>query len=951
MIMRTIWVLALAAAAFAAPVPPDWSKWEAIRGSASLDNNMQRDGRATLRIESGGASDAIVRSAPVSLTIGKTYELSGWVRTGGLAVRDVDRSPVAVGATLAMASMPFDVHSESVAGTHGWTRVAMKFTAARSRDEITLRVAEGGAFAGQAWFDGVNLDEASGAGSWPVKAAVKTFGPAYRYPKAGWVYLHIEGAPYERGYQHGYLMAKEIEGYIDRCAAVLNAKSRQDGWSGGRTATNSLFLRGFDEEILTEMRGIADGAAAAGCKYNGKKVDLVDIATANVTVELGELHHAVEVMATGLEMLGFKPPVYFDRNRDVPANDRCSAFAATGKATRDGHMVIAHTTWWPLTLAEQTNVMLDIQPKTGHRILMQSYPGGIESGTDWYQNDAGVVLTETTIGQTPFNRDGTPVAYRARKAIQYGGNVDEVVRYLSTKNNGLYTNEWLIGDGKNDEIAMFELGTYKTKLWRSSKNEWFAGAEGFYWGNNNAKDVDVRLEAMAMDGAPERTAFSPAPRDVKWLELYDKHKGRIDEQFAFLAFRTAPLVSSAAMDAKVATAEMASNMMVWAEIGKPNQREWLPGEWGKRMYEKNDGLFPAGYALFDARASDALRAIVAENERERTGGKRDQLAKPDSHRHNVAADLLWRGQILPASDADLWLTEGGAAYYHALNSDRADDLDVLRTDYAFAAAAAGETPLRDIKADMRSREWAAMAGSKGALLLDALRERMGDEKFFAVMKTFYEQHAGKPASSSEFRQAAEHAFGHPLADLFSEWVDRTGLPGGLSNARYPALLGAHLASAMIVYGTMGEAGSNRYAAEQVQQRFLNWLEHEIPIRKDFEVIEAEMKSHDIVFVGRPETNSALAAWAGKLGLSYDGAGFRVDGKDYFSEYDSLVVAGVNPLDPKRLVVVLAGNTALQTVKTVNSFPPQGAEFTVYQNGESIASGFRHAITNPLPAPQ
>ena len=69
-------------------------------------------------------------------------------------------------------------------------------------------------------------------------------------------------------------------------------------------------------------------------------------------------------------------------------------------------MVIGHVTWWPLTLAEQTNVMLDIKPANGHRMLMQSYPGGIESGTDWYQNDAGVVLTETTIRQTPFNVAG-----------------------------------------------------------------------------------------------------------------------------------------------------------------------------------------------------------------------------------------------------------------------------------------------------------------------------------------------------------------------------------------------------------------------------------------------------------------------------------------------------------------------------------------------------------------
>jgi len=64
-------------------------------------------------------------------------------------------------------------------------------------------------------------------------------------------------------------------------------------------------------------------------------------------------------------------------------------------------MILGHVTWSSLTMAEQTNVMLDIKPETGHRMLMQSYPGGIESGTDWYQNDAGIVLTETPSTRRP----------------------------------------------------------------------------------------------------------------------------------------------------------------------------------------------------------------------------------------------------------------------------------------------------------------------------------------------------------------------------------------------------------------------------------------------------------------------------------------------------------------------------------------------------------------------
>ena len=254
------------------------------------------------------------------------------------------------------------------------------------------------------------------------------------------------------------------------------------------------------------MKGIADGASDAGARLEGRPIDLTDMLVVNTTVELGDLKEALSVTPNGLEGLQLVAPNYVDRKRD---RDHCSSFAATGPATRDGRMVIGHITWWPLTLAEQTNVMLDIQPATGHRVLMQSYPGGIESGTDWYQNDAGVVLTETTINQSPFNMNGTPVAYRARKAIQYGDNIDKVVQILSTKNNGLYTNEWILGDAKTNEIALFELGTYKTRLYRSSKNDWFGGTEGFYWGDNNAKDLSVRLEETPDPNAAPPTSLRP----------------------------------------------------------------------------------------------------------------------------------------------------------------------------------------------------------------------------------------------------------------------------------------------------------------------------------------------------------------------------------------------------------------------------------------------------------
>ena len=199
------------------------SSWTTLRGAATIDSAVTHENQKSMRVEPGVTiGDASVKSASIALTIGKRYQLSGWIRTDKLAVRDLDRSPIAIGAALTMASMPFDAHSESLGGTRDWTRVQLRFTATRAQDSILLTVGTGGAFEGKAWFAGVSVDETSTGGEGPARTAIATYGPAYRYPTGGWIYVHIEGQPYERGYQHGQLMSKEIVTYLERCAADID---------------------------------------------------------------------------------------------------------------------------------------------------------------------------------------------------------------------------------------------------------------------------------------------------------------------------------------------------------------------------------------------------------------------------------------------------------------------------------------------------------------------------------------------------------------------------------------------------------------------------------------------------------------------------------------------------------------------------------------------------------
>ena len=79
---------------------------------------------------------------------------------------------------------------------------------------------------------------------------------------------------------------------------------------------------------------------------------------------------------------------------------RCSAFAATGSATKDGKAIIGHITMFDIYPCDFYNVWIDVKPAKGHRLVFQAAPGSVQSGMDWYINDAGIVLTETTIRQT-----------------------------------------------------------------------------------------------------------------------------------------------------------------------------------------------------------------------------------------------------------------------------------------------------------------------------------------------------------------------------------------------------------------------------------------------------------------------------------------------------------------------------------------------------------------------
>jgi aminopeptidase N len=69
---------------------------------------------------------------------------------------------------------------------------------------------------------------------------------------------------------------------------------------------------------------------------------------------------------------------------------------------------------------------------------------------------------------------------------------------------------------------------------------------------------------------------------------------------------------------------------------------------------------------------------------------------------------------------------------------------------------------------------------RGAMTLEALRERVGDAQFFAVMRRWYAEHQYGNVSTPEFIALAEKVSGQDLGAFFDTWLYEPNKPAGLT---------------------------------------------------------------------------------------------------------------------------------------------------------------------------
>ena len=306
----------------------------------------------------------------------------------------------------------------------------------------------------------------------------------------GWITVKVSGSYYDMGYQHGSILRKQIEkakevmkslvktnykislsDYVSKCVSLVK---ETDKW----------------KNIFDELRGICDGCDSA--------MTLNELIAWNMYLSMDEILNK-------------------DKDKDT---QRCSAFIATGSATHDGKILMAHNTHCDYASGFISNIVMHMAPSApgSFPFVMQTLPGLVCSSTDWFISESGIIGCETTISKINYIPDfekGVPYFFRIRKAMETGKTLDDYVSIMLEQNAGDYACSWLFGDINSGEIMRLELGKKTHGIERTK--------DGIFYGMNSAFTPELAKKETNDTELNDPTSINGS-RNVRFNELLNAKK-------------------------------------------------------------------------------------------------------------------------------------------------------------------------------------------------------------------------------------------------------------------------------------------------------------------------------------------------------------------------------------------------------------------------------------------
>jgi outer membrane protein assembly factor BamB len=442
----------------------------------------------------------------------------------------------------------------------------------------------------------------------PYHISSGNFEKGYKYNIKGWTYIHLEGDPFDRGYQYGYLAASEITDMIQRwtnfihyipnykISIIKNLIKNYDEisnlwWNICRSKSMRYFEKHIPNENREEIKGLVAGLNNRGAKIFGRNIEYEDIVASQFVQEVwyAFFHSSSKYRFHPIRKIIFSIKDILNTRPNKKEIGHCHALIATGDATETGEIFVAHATIFSAYIAQRCNFIVDIKPTTGYRFIMTAPPGSLWSQEDFYQNEKGIILTETElIPQGPFNIRKTPKGIRSRTAIQYSANIDEVIKNLQKGNSGLIPNEWLIGDTKTGEIARLEQALYNTPITRT-KNGIFTS---YCKPHNDKVERELFVIYSKTKAAKKYNTYNEVKK--KFDEFEREFYGEINTEILKKIFSTDP-ISQSVTDCKISGTKLLENMGLVVYFGWLNGSEFNPSDKLKQNFRGITNLPSSGW--------------------------------------------------------------------------------------------------------------------------------------------------------------------------------------------------------------------------------------------------------------------------------------------------------------------------------------------------------------------
>jgi aminopeptidase N len=136
------------------------------------------------------------------------------------------------------------------------------------------------------------------------------------------------------------------------------------------------------------------------------------------------------------------------------------------------------------------------------------------------------------------------------------------------------------------------------------------------------------------------------------------------------------------------------------------------------------------------------------------------------------AHQWWGNAVTLSNWNEIWLNEGFAVYSTALFNEKLYGRASLKSFMNSKRGTFENATLEDPGTEALSN----ITYNKGAWFLHMLRNKLGDNKFFVLLKKYFEKFKYKNTSTRKFKELAEIVSGENLDYFFNQWLNKKGIP-------------------------------------------------------------------------------------------------------------------------------------------------------------------------------